>query len=177
MRIILTGAQGTGKTTVLNRLTEYLPECKVITGVVRDLASQGIKINQSGDEEGQRTIFNLYADILTGDDSYISDRGLTDVAAYTLYLQIRDKVGHRELCRESEILKILSNIDILWVYFPIEFPVIADGVRSTDEEYRKEIDGNIQSFLKMYNINHITVHGSVDERVMQIMDAVKNHEK
>ena len=62
MKIILTGSQGTGKSTVLK---EFENEgWNVITEVVRNLSKEGIKINEMGDEEGQKRIFDTYKELL-----------------------------------------------------------------------------------------------------------------
>ena len=57
-RIVFTGAQGTGKTTVLKEFENK--GLKVITEVVRQLASKGVKINKDGDEKSQVKIFKTY---------------------------------------------------------------------------------------------------------------------
>ena len=88
-KLIFTGAQGTGKSTILNHYKEKGMNC--ITEVVRNLSKQGININESGDESGQKVIFETYKEVLTQPGDYISDRGLTDVLAYTMYLRDRNQ--------------------------------------------------------------------------------------
>ena len=60
-KLIFTGAQGTGKSTILNHYREQGMNC--ITEVVRNLSKQGININESGDEIGQKTIFETYKEV------------------------------------------------------------------------------------------------------------------
>ena len=57
-KLILTGAHGTGKSTILNHYKDL--GYNVITEVVRTLAKDGVKINEMGDEAGQKTIFKEY---------------------------------------------------------------------------------------------------------------------
>lgn len=171
MRIILTGSQGTGKSTVLNHYKGTYP---VITEVVRNLSKKGVKINEMGDEEGQKKIFNEYVKLFKK-KNFISDRGLTDVYAYSLYHFDQGKLSLDELSREAGKIDELKKEDILWVYFPIEFDVVDDGVRSTDEEYRKYIDETIKQTLDSFGIKYITVRGTVEERIKQIDQAIKNH--
>ncbi len=171
MRIILTGSQGTGKSTVLNHYKGTYP---VITEVVRNLSKKGVKINEMGDEEGQRKIFNEYVKLFKK-KNFISDRGLTDVYAYSLYHFDQGKLSLDELSQEAGKIDELKKEDILWVYFPIEFDVVDDGVRSTNEEYRKYIDEAIKQTLDSFGIKYITVHGTVEERIKQIDQAIKNH--
>lgn len=82
MKIILTGAHGTGKTTILEHYKSQYP---VITEVVRTLMREGVKINEMGDEEGQKIIFDTHIKLLSSNDQFIADRGPTDALAYTIY--------------------------------------------------------------------------------------------
>ena len=61
IQLNFTGASGTGKTTMLNKLHELYPDLKIKTNVVRDLVKEkGIKINEMGNDEGQKVIFDAY---------------------------------------------------------------------------------------------------------------------
>lgn len=167
MKIILTGAQGTGKTTILKYFSN---EYSTITEVVRNLSKQNIKVNEEGDEEGQKTIFNLYNTLLSKKCDYISDRGLTDVYAYSTYHFLQNKLSQNELDTEFKKIKAFNenNKDVKYIYVPIEFNVIDDGFRSTDEEFRHFIDDAIHQTLEDLNVEYLTVSGTVEERINQI---------
>lgn len=164
MKLIYTGAQGTGKSTML-RLT---PIDNKITEVVRQMAKQGVKINRDGDEESQELIFNAYMVLLNQAGEWVSDRGLTDVLAYTMYLHANNpELDLGDIMTEQ--LRKLKNYnqehqDVIYVYFPIEFPVVGDGVRDTDEVYRSTIDRYIKDLLIMSNAHFITITGDVKNR-------------
>ena len=163
-KIVFTGAQGTGKTTILEKFKQDSYE--VITEVVRNLAKQGININKDGDETGQQTIFNTYKNLLGSTENYVSDRCLIDVTAYTIYLHKQGKISEEftdEMIRQLHQFTT-QNPDIIYCYFPIEFPVVGDGVRDMDEEFRKEIDEIILSLLKLLKIRFVPVIGSEEER-------------
>lgn len=66
-----------------------------------------------------------------------------------------------------------DNPDIEICYFPIEFPVVDDGVRSTDEEFRAEIDFLIKTFLDSAEIKYHTITGTVEERIAKV-DSILN---
>ena len=166
MKYIFTGAQSTGKSTILNHFKEQ--GYPTITEVVRNLAEQGVKVNEMGDEESQQIIFNTYYDLLSSKKDYISDRGLVDVMAYTTYLYSRGKISREtyeyQLGMTGKFLDEYMN-DTVYFYFPIEFPVADDGFRSTNEDFRKEIDINILNLLIKFEIVFIEVKGSVEERI------------
>lgn len=169
-RIVFTGAQGTGKTTVLNEMKKL--GCNVITEVVRNLAKKGVKINQDGDEKGQTKIFKEYEKLLgeivpTG---YISDRGLIDVVAYTMYLASKGRISEKFVEKQIKMLQKfrISNPDITYCYFPIEFDLVDDGVRDMDEEFRKEIDENIKKLLSICNIQPVFIRGGVEYRTKKV---------
>lgn len=169
-RIVFTGAQSTGKTTILKKMEEM--GCNVITEVVRKLAESGVKINKDGDEKSQVKIFKEYERLLsemtmTG---YISDRCLIDVVAYTMHLAKHGKIEEKFLDKQLKALKkfVASNPDITYCYFPIEFGVVEDDVRDTDEEYRKEIDNNIRYLMELCGLQPIYIRGSVEYRTSKV---------
>lgn len=172
-RIILTGSQGTGKTTVLNMFkTAGYP---VITEVVRNLhKNKGIAINEQGNEISQDMIWNEYKRLLGESSDYVSDRGLTDVLAYSMAGYQRGRVPEHtlmvEYCDLVDFVK--DNPDIKWIYFPIEFAVVNDGVRSTNEDYRQEVNLNIKTLLDNAEIQYLMVHGTPQERFEQICEYI-----
>lgn len=176
-KIILTGAQGTGKTTILNHFKNELP---VITEVVRKLAKQGVPINEKGTIDGQKAIFEQYIKEFNEHDSYISDRGLTDVIGYTLAQAslTEDKNESDKLLAAAFqmfnrfINWLNNNPDALFFYFPIEFPVVDDGVRSINEEYRKIVDKFIKIILDASGAAYIVVKGTIEERVDLIKEVI-----
>jgi predicted ATPase len=175
MKIILTGAQGTGKTTVLNEFRDAGFE--IVTEVVRNLAKKGVNINKDGDEKGQTKIFNEYKKIFTSNDHFISDRGLIDVVAYTVYLARHGKVSEEFANKKIKQLHkfLLANHDSYYCYFPIEFDVVADGVRDLDEEFREEISNIILSLLGALGISFVVMHGSVEERTSKLQSLIDWH--
>ena len=169
MKLIFTGSQGTGKSTILNNT----PITNKITEVVRSLSKEGVKINRAGDAEGQQIIFEAYKELLAQKGDWVSDRGLTDVLAYTIYLQMnasddeeKTKLTNVMLSQMEDLVKYnKKNPDVMYVYFPIEFDVVGDGVRDTDEVYRADIDSLIVRLLDISGAHYITIHGSVEERI------------
>lgn len=170
-KIVMTGAQGTGKTTVLNIFKEI--GYPVVTEVVRKLhRERGISINTNGNDDSQMLIWNTYKEILATTPKYVSDRGLTDVISYTKDGVTEGSVSEELYLKQLEELRtfIQEHPDILYVYFPIEFAVVNDGVRSMDEDYRRRIDVNIHGILDELGIDYLTVTGTPEERYNQIIN-------
>jgi nicotinamide riboside kinase len=60
-----------------------------------------------------------------------------------------------------------------YVYFPIEFESVDDGVRSINEEWRKKVDEEFKAVLESIRRPYLTVTGSPMQRVNQILDYIK----
>lgn len=178
MRYILTGAQGTGKSSVLR---EFEDRMNVITEVVRHLAKEeGIRVNENGNENGQTRIFEAYKDVLSkSHQPFISDRGLTDVIAYTCYC-MKDKGEKGEKFLDDQIEELVEfqkkyGDETVYFYIPIEFDVVWDGFRSMNEDFRKEIDKNIKDLLDAMGIDYIELRGTVEERVKIVEQVMRNY--
>lgn len=173
MRIVFTGAQGTGKTTILNHYKDL--GFNVITEVVRNLSKKGVKINKDGDEKGQTKIFNEYKKLFNESTDFISDRCLVDVVAYTVYLHKQGKITEKFVNKQLKELHkfVIANPNIFYCYFPIEFDPADDGVRDVDTEFQKDIDETILSILGAMGLNIVIVNGSVEDRIAKVDSLMK----
>lgn len=183
LKINFVGSQGTGKSTLLEsmRKDSEFKGLKFQTEIVRDLVKKkNLSINEFGDVNSQRIFFNAYEKVLqkTG---YVSDRCLIDVHAYTNWLY-----DHKSTNKEQELKSLyeeilrqrtsIRNRDFgLVIYFPIEFDIVADGVRSVNKEFQKEIDGIIIDTLTKFDISYFTITGSVEQRLKQLKEITFSH--
>lgn len=170
-RIILTGAQGTGKTTLMNALAE--DGIRTISHIRKYAEQKNIDITTAS-ELGQKEFFKSLKKELSHKSSYISDRGLTCVAAYTFDKALDNIISKKTADKQyMDIIKFhTDNPDILLVYVPIEFEIEDDGKRSTDAVFQKKIDFLIKNILDTAQLKYITVTGSVEERKAQIEAAL-----
>ena len=175
-RIILTGAQGTGKTTLMNELAK--DGTRTISHIRKHAAEKNINIT-SASEAGQKEFFKSLKKELSSKRNYISDRGLTCVAAYTFEKAISEDIPKKVADKQyMDIVKFhTENPDILLVYVPIEFEIEDDGTRSIDQEFQTKIDFLIKNILDTSGVKYITVTGSVEERLAQIEAALKSKEE
>lgn len=172
-RIILSGASGTGKSTVLNLFKEA--GYPVVTEVVRTLIKEkGIVINEQAPDESQMLIFEGVMDSIRG-NKFVADRGLADVLGYSEVGYTRGNISGNVFAKQQELaLKFThDNPDIIYIFFPVEFDIVADGIRSTDEVYRGQTSQAIENWVCSLSKNqYLTVHGTPEERFRQILDYV-----
>ena len=172
-RIILTGAQGTGKTTLMKELTKY--GSRAINHIRKTAAENNIDIS-TATEAGQKIYFKTLKKELSSKKSYVSDRGLTCVTAYTFDKAVTGEISKKTADKQyMDMVKFHNdNPDVLLVYVPIEFNIENDGERSIDPDFQLKIDFLIKGMLDTAKIPYITVSGTVEERIAQINDALNN---
>ena len=171
-RIVITGAQGTGKTTLMNALAK--DGIKTLSIARESAIASGWSPERGSTEEYQKALFKALHKAISSKKSYISDRGLSCVAAYTsgacLEGFIPKKVAENQIIKLSKFHN--ENPDVLVVYVPIEFDLEEDGVRDTNAVVQSKIDFLIKNILDTAGVNYITVTGSVEDRVKQIENAL-----
>lgn len=167
MKIGLLGAQGTGKTTLLESVHGYLPEYEKCTEVTRWVKSLGVDINEGGSDLSQQLVLMKHLENLFLHDYMITDRTLIDGYVYTWWLnkqgQVSDNMVHKT---EDAMHRLLHHYDLLF-YLPIEFDVVDDGVRSIDNTFRNEIDAKFQIVVETFQIPSLC--GSIDQRVSALL--------
>ena len=172
-RIVLTGAQGTGKTTLMNELAK--DGTRAINHIRKTAVENGLDI-ATATEEGQKIYFKTLKKELSSKKSYVSDRGLTCVAAYTFDKAITGDITKKTADKQyMDLVKFhTENPDVLLVYVPVEFAPEDDGERSTDVVFQEKIDFLIKNILETSGVDFITVTGTVEDRLEQINTALQN---
>jgi len=172
MRLTICGAHGVGKTTLAKALSERLG-LPLIPEVARDLQAEGFPILSETDLPTLETQFAIFGKMLYLEQLYarrggfVSDRSLLDNVAYFRLVESADWVWDPLVSFAREYAK--HSYDLI-VYVPIEFDLKGDGVRSTDREIQRFIDGVIRVLL--LGIPHLVVSGSVEERVSKVLRKV-----
>lgn len=173
-RVALVGASSVGKTTVYELLKKELPEYQFINESTRTVAKYGFPINEAGTSETQLAISSFHLEALLCPKDVILDRCYLDLLIYS---------NHMDNISDSAYDYILStwmrvkNQYTHFIYFPIEFNSVDDGVRSINEEWRIAIDnqfrGSLEAIKSLGQGDYLTVTGSPKQRVQQILNYIK----
>lgn len=166
---ILLGAHSTGKSTLLEKIREINPVIFTTDGFSRPVKIAKEKSSMSVIQE-QIVLNELTCWAFENYINYknlISTRSPIDAIIYTEYYLKGLKTQYIQDCFD----KHKDNINNIF-YIPIEFPVVNDGVRFTNEEDRINIDLAIQKYIKDNNLSVITLTGSVEERVKIVLEHI-----
>ena len=169
-RIALVGASSTGKTTVYELLKNKLPKYEFINESTRTVGSYGFPINEGGTSETQLAISSFHLEALIQPYNSILDRCYMDLVVYSKYM---DKLSLEAYNYIFETWKRVKDEYTHYVYFPIEFDSVDDGVRSVNEDWRRQVDAEFQEQLKLVREPYLTVTGSPMERLNQILEFIK----
>lgn len=168
-RIALVGASSTGKTTVYELLKNKLPKYEFINESTRTVGSYGFPINEKGTDATQLAISSFHLEALLQPYNLILDRCYMDLIVYSNHMNIDENT--RTYIEDT--WHRVKDEYTHYVYFPIEFDSVDDGVRSVNEDWRKTIDDEFQKYLKTVREPYLTITGSPMQRVNQILEFIK----
>ena len=168
-RIALVGASSTGKTTVYELLKNKLPKYEFINESTRTVGSYGFPINEAGTSETQLAISSFHLEALLRPGNVVLDRCYMDLIVYSNFMDKISKEAHNYI---EDTWNRVKNEYTHYIYFPIEFKSVDDGVRSVNEEWREKIDKEFQLLLDGVGKPYLTVTGSPLQRVEQILNFI-----
>jgi predicted ATPase len=154
MKISLSGAGNTGKSTLLEAFLRRWPMYKTPTSTYRDLIKKNnLPHSSRTSDDTQATILEWMLneqDKYTKDDRVIYDRCPWDCLAYTLQANENDQVSDGTTAAIVDIVKnSLKHVDIIfWIRHDPSIRIVNDGMRDTDLEYIKKSD---QIFADLYH--------------------------
>jgi len=181
MLVSFTGAQSSGKSTLLNRAKvdptfrkwDFVPE---VTRVVKRM---GHDINELGTNTTQLFIFAEHLKNHHNKHNTILDRCVVDGAVYTQYLVQSGKVNKWVYHHGMNLLHmLLPRLDIIFYTEP-DIPLVDDGERSVDIDFRNDIIKIFEQTLARPDVapKVVRLKGDVDSRYKQFKTAIKNHDK
>ena len=176
-RVAFSGAQSTGKTTLLNALRKSadFKDCKFYDEITRQIKEQGFKINEQGTDATQLAIMQEHKRRVNAKDSglVIFDRCSLDGLVYTQFLYNKGQVSKDTL---DEATKVFEETIMQWdaiFFLRPEFEIVDDGVRSVNVEFHRNIVFLFDYFIEKYNLQVIQLTGSVEDRVKQFVEYSK----
>lgn len=169
-RIALVGASSTGKTTVYELLKNKLPKYEFVNESTRTVGGYGFPINEKGTDATQLAISSFHLEALLQPYNLVLDRCYMDLVVYSHFME---GIEENTLRYIEDTWNRIKGEYTHYVYFPIEFDSVDDGVRSVNEDWRKKVDGLFQDVLEGVRQPYLTITGSPMQRVEQILDFIK----
>ena len=168
MKIGFCGTMSVGKTTLVNALKK-LPEFKNYifrTERSKYLMEMGIPLNTDSTYKGQ-LVFAAERAAELMQENIITDRTIIDVMAFAeLSTSMKD---YEKYHLNSALYHLIKEYDVLFYISPNGVEIEDNGVRETDAEYRMAIDKEIKSIVQMHRSSTITINGTTEERIAQVL--------
>ena len=169
MIVSFTGAQSTGKTTLLNILKSKNKDINFIDEVTRRISREyNLPINEDG---GNLTQLMIMADHIANvykkydGELVILDRCVVDGLVYTQWLFANRKVTSSMNDIAINIYNSLyDKYDIIFYTDPADVELVDDGERSADKKFRNDIINSFEHRIKELN-NVVVLSGTVEERL------------
>tara|TARA_R110000772_G_scaffold29158_4_gene73094 strand:+ start:473 stop:991 length:519 start_codon:yes stop_codon:yes gene_type:complete len=168
-RVALVGASSTGKTTVYELLKNKLTKYDFINESTRSVAKYGFPINEKGTSKTQLAISSFHLEALLRPGDLLLDRCYMDLMVYSNFMPGIDLPSHSYI---EDTWDRVKKQYTHYIYFPIEFKSVDDGVRSVNEEWRVKIDKEFKLLLDGVKKPYLTVTGSPLQRVQQILEYI-----
>lgn len=165
LRISVSGAAGTGKRKLAKTLARRL-DITDITGIPRTMKDLGAQLSKSADMEDEFMMFLAQVWEEREYDEFVTAGSLIDLVAHMDYLaqQSGDQKHKRLVDGMANVVNMLSNntYSVLF-YLPFRNKPKADGVRSVDVRYLREIDRLIHFYLDAFDLDYLPLDGTPSE--------------
>lgn len=172
MKIAISGGASQGKSTLVNRLQndEMFKGYKFQTNLTRNLRQQGIPINEDGTAVTQLHVMLKHFERLQGKDNVILDRCALDGLAYSMYFFNDIEESVRDII-VMMFETMIDKYDKLFYIIP-ELSLVEDGERSVNKDFFNIVNSNFDHIINEYKIDVIRLHGSIEQRITQIKQAL-----
>ncbi len=177
-KIALTGAHGTGKTTLCRHLeglvaSDALRVCREMPRVITDHLGDKTFFQRANNRIERQLLLFTYQCIeesRLADEAHvvICDRTVLDHLSYTIVLFPEFKATPEYQALQFALARWLATYDHIF-YVPIEFAVVADGVREDDIAFQRMIDEALTGLYAEFGVEPTRIGGSVDERASQVI--------
>jgi len=168
MKIAVTGAHRTGKTTLVEKLNEALPEYRFKAEAYYELVEIGHVFSEIPTiEDYMLQLEYSIEQITTCGDNVIFDRCPIDMLAY---IQAGNDIENFDIqSMYQRVQNVMTEIDLL-VFVGIEEPDRIGCPESDLPALRQQVDEILNDWIWDFNIDIIEVSGSVAARRNQVME-------
>lgn len=179
MIISFTGAQSSGKSTLLSKMKEdsMFKDWNFEPEITRSLKEKyNLSINEQGTHFTQMVTINSHVDnfLRNVGKNCVLDRCALDAFVYTTYICYTTKQDNRlGYYAEYVFEQLKDKYDIIFYTDP-SIPLVDDGVRSIDVNFRNKIIDLFEFYISSYNPkNLVRLVGSVEQRYEQIVREIQ----
>ena len=180
MLVSFTGAQSTGKSTMLNMCCTHpvFRKFHCVPEVTRKVKrEQNLDINEQGDSVTQLFILkeHLHNHYLKGDA--LLDRCIVDGVVYTDYLYYNNMVDQWVYQYALKLFDLLApRLDVIFYTDADDVELVDDGERSVNNKFRNDIILSMKSYLGYSACKDKVVYlrGSPEERMKTILETMNN---
>lgn len=168
-KIAIIGSQSTGKSTLASELSKRL-NIPLIKEIARKWDIE--KATQTELIHIQKELLELQIREENINGQFISDRGTVDNLSYWLHnvSPIVDKEENKLYVKTA--LDNVKNYSHIFLLTP-EFYPVDDGFRNTNIIYQLQIAEVINTILRLYNIKHYKLSGTIENRIQKAMIILK----
>jgi nicotinamide riboside kinase len=184
MKAALTGAHGTGKTTLSSHMAEKMRQTLKVghTPEIPRLFIEEIGDNtifQRGNNSFARQALIIARQIETessmlssGLDLLICDRTIVDHWAYTEILFPTEVATLEGQAWKSMVARWVASYDLI-CRLPIEFAMEVDGVRESDDHFRNDVDEKIVALYREFRRETEIIRGSLSDREVAFEELIR----
>jgi len=170
MKIAVTGAHRTGKTSLVELLQEALPEYFCLAEVYYELEETGHVFSEIPLlEDYILQLEHSINQVTSPGDNVIFDRCPIDMLAY---IQAVNEYGNFDIqSMYQQVQKAMTEIDLL-IFVAIEDPDTIGCQESDLPELRQQVNEILNDWIWDFNIDVIEVYGSMEERRNQVLEHI-----
>ena len=168
MKIAITGAHRVGKTTLAEKLQEYLVDYELRMEPYHELTELGYEFSEQPNvSDFLEQLDYSITQISTSDRNVIFDRCPIDFLAY---IQAIDGSGNIQSIF-NKVESIISELDLL-VFVPIEEPDLIPGDTADFQELREDVNEIMADWIGDFGVDVIEVRGTLSNQLEQILSKV-----
>lgn len=171
VRIAISGAQCSGKTTLINLMKKhsYFKNFDFIESFSNKIAKTSKEHSENTNLATQlQMLYYSICALKSISTPTVHDRCILDVIVYT---GVNEDIDLKLFI--DSLVKYYKQFDFIFVLDSENIPLESNGVRSIDPEFRSKIN-NIFKKVDLENVIHLDSKLDPDSRILKIIEAIKS---